>query len=72
MPAVQRNNVHVLGTGEQAIILAHGYGCDQSMWRHLVPDFSDFKIVPFDYVGSGSSDTTAFDQSRTAPCIATL
>jgi sigma-B regulation protein RsbQ len=65
MTATQRNNVHVLGSGTETIMFAHGYGCDQNMWRHMVPDFSsDYKVVLFDYVGSGSSDPAAFDQSR--------
>jgi sigma-B regulation protein RsbQ len=46
-------------------MFAHGYGCDQSMWRQVVPAFSDqYKIVLFDYVGSGSSDTASFDRTR--------
>jgi sigma-B regulation protein RsbQ len=65
MTAVQRNNVKVLGTGERTLMFAHGYGCDQSMWRHVTPFFSDeFKIVLFDYVGSGLSDISAFDRSK--------
>ncbi len=34
-----RNNVNVLGTGSQTIRFAHGFGCDQDMWRHIVPAF---------------------------------
>lgn len=46
-------------------MFAHGYGCDQSMWRHVSPSFQEnFKVILFDYVGSGSSDTSAFDKSR--------
>ena len=49
------------------MVLAHGYGCDQSMWRHLVPFFeNDFRIILFDYVGHGQSDASAFDRSRYA------
>lgn len=65
MGAIQRNNVKVLGTGEQTIVLAHGYGCDQSMWRHVYPALTDkYKVVLFDYVGSGLSDANAFQSSR--------
>jgi sigma-B regulation protein RsbQ len=65
MNALQRNNVKIIGSGEQAIMFAHGYGCDQSMWRSIVPSFSDnYKVILFDYVGSGLSDTSAFDQTR--------
>jgi sigma-B regulation protein RsbQ len=65
MGAIHRNNVKVLGSGEQIVLLAHGYGCDQSMWRHVYPALTDkYKIVLFDYVGSGLSDANAFDSSR--------
>jgi sigma-B regulation protein RsbQ len=65
MRATHRNNVRVLGEGERTLMFAHGYGCDQNMWRHVVPSFTDeFKVVLFDYVGSGSSDVSAFDKSR--------
>ena len=65
MDAIRRNNVRVIGSGEQTIMFAHGYGCDQNMWRRVVPAFSeDYKVVLFDYVGSGLSDTSAFERSR--------
>ena len=65
MNATRRNNVKVLGTGERTIMFAHGYGCDQNMWRQVSPVFADkFKIVLFDYVGSGSSDISAFDRTK--------
>jgi sigma-B regulation protein RsbQ len=65
MTAVHRNNVRVLGTGEQTVMFAHGYGCDQSMWRHVYPAVTDkYRVVLFDYVGSGLSDATAFNSSR--------
>lgn len=65
MGVVERNNVRVLGSGERTIIFAHGYGCDQNMWRHVTPSFVDrYRVVLFDYVGSGASDASAFDRSR--------
>ena len=65
MRAIQRNNVKVVGSGEQTLMFAHGYGCDQNMWRHIVPAFSDeYKVVLFDYVGSGLSDVSSFDRTR--------
>jgi sigma-B regulation protein RsbQ len=60
-----RNNVRIVGTGHQTMVLAHGFGCDQNMWRHIVPAFeSDYRIVLFDYVGSGKSDLTAYNPIR--------
>ncbi|MFO0589025.1 MAG: alpha/beta hydrolase [Polyangiaceae bacterium] len=67
MSIVRRNNVHVVGSGEQAMILAHGYGCDQNMWRYLVPAFAGrFRVVLFDYVGAGQSDLSAYRPARYA------
>ena len=60
-----RNNVKVFGNGTQPVIFAHGFGCDQTMWRFVTPAFQDdFKIVLFDYVGSGKSDSGAYDPAR--------
>lgn len=62
-----RNNVKVLGRGTQPMLLAHGFGCDQNMWRFIVPAFADdYRIVLFDYVGSGKSDAAAYDPERYA------
>ena len=58
---LRRNNVSVIGTGPRTLVLAHGFGCDQTMWRLLTPYLQDeFRIVLFDYVGSGKSDPKAF------------
>jgi sigma-B regulation protein RsbQ len=63
----QRNNITIHGAGETTMVLAHGFGCDQSMWRHLVPAFQDqFRIVLFDLVGSGGSDLAAYDKAKYA------
>jgi sigma-B regulation protein RsbQ len=64
MTARKRNNVKVIGSGERTLMFAHGYGCDQSMWKQVTPSFPDYRIVLFDYVGSGDSDASAFDQTR--------
>jgi sigma-B regulation protein RsbQ len=62
---IKRNNVRVIGNGEEPMVFAHGFGCDQNMWRFLVPSFTDeYKVVLFDYVGSGKSDLSAFDPAR--------
>src|SRR6188472_694755 len=65
MDALARNNVKVFGRGTQPMLFAHGFGCDQNMWRFVTPAFSDdYKIVVFDYVGSGKSDLAAYDPRR--------
>jgi sigma-B regulation protein RsbQ len=62
---LKRNNVKLLGTGTQPMLFAHGFGCDQNMWRFVAPAFADdYKIVLFDYVGSGKSDLSAYDPQR--------
>jgi sigma-B regulation protein RsbQ len=62
---LKRNNVHVSGRGTQPLLLAHGFGCDQTMWRFITPAFeNDYRIVLFDYVGSGKSDLSAWDARR--------
>ncbi len=62
---LRRNNVTVKGKGEQAMVFAHGFGCDQNMWRFVTPAFEeDYKIVLFDYVGCGKSDVAAYNAER--------
>ncbi len=63
-----RNNVSVAGrVGGQPMLFAHGFGCDQHMWRFVAPLFeADFRVVLFDHVGAGGSDAAAFDPQRHA------
>ena len=49
------------------MLFAHGFGCDQNMWRFVAPRFeSDFRVVLFDHVGAGGSDPSAYDPDRYA------
>jgi sigma-B regulation protein RsbQ len=68
MSALQRNNVVEHGPRDaRPMILAHGFGCDQNMWRSVWPEFADdHRIVLFDHVGAGGSDASAFDRDRYA------
>jgi len=60
-----RNNVKISGKGTQIIMFAHGFGCDQNMWRYLTPDFEEnYKVILFDYVGAGKSDKSAYIPER--------
>lgn len=60
-----RNNVKVIGQGTQPMLFAHGFGCDQNIWRFIIPAFKkDYKIILFDYVGSGKSDRSAYNPER--------
>jgi hypothetical protein len=48
---IERNNVHVRGVGDRAMVFAHGFGYDQNMWRFVAPAFErDFMTVVFDHV----------------------
>src|ERR1043165_8656832 len=62
---LRRNNVKVSGHGTQPMMFAHGFGCDQNMWRFVAPAFEeDYKIILFDYVGAGKSDLSAYNAER--------
>jgi sigma-B regulation protein RsbQ len=61
-----RNNVHVSGREDgPTIMFAHGFGCDQNMWRLVAPRFADeYRVVLFDHVGAGGSDLSAYSADR--------
>jgi sigma-B regulation protein RsbQ len=64
MNVLKRNNVKVSGQG-QPIIFAHGFGCDQNMWRYVTGEFKDeFQVILFDHVGAGLSDAAAYDTQK--------
>jgi sigma-B regulation protein RsbQ len=55
----------VSGSGEQPMMFAHGFGCDQNMWRFVAPEFeNEYKVILFDYVGSGRSEAGSFSPDR--------
>ncbi len=68
MDTLQRNNVAVSGVPDgPALVFAHGFGCDQNMWRFVAPAFeATHRVVLFDHVGAGRSALTAFDRDRYA------
>ncbi len=63
---VNRYNVKITGPPNgQPMLFAHGFGCDQNMWRYVAPRFEDdFRVVLFDHVGAGGSDVSAYDPER--------
>ena len=66
MDIITRNNVRTVGRG-QPMMFAHGFGCDQNMWRLVVPAFEDsYRVVLFDHVGAGQSDSSAYDRRKYA------
>lgn len=70
--ALQRFNVQVSGQKDgQPMLFAHGFGCDQHMWRHVAPRFAeDFRVVLFDHLGAGGSDLESYDPVRYATLAA--
>jgi sigma-B regulation protein RsbQ len=66
MSVLRRNNVVVSGpAGAQPMVFAHGFGCDQNMWRFVVPAFeADYRVVLFDHVGAGGSDLSAYRPAK--------
>jgi sigma-B regulation protein RsbQ len=66
MDVVGRNNVTITGRSSgPTMMLAHGFGCDQNMWRLVVPVLAEhFRVVLFDYVGSGRADPLAWDPAH--------
>jgi sigma-B regulation protein RsbQ len=68
MGALVRHNVQVHGDpAGRPMVFAHGFGCDQNMWRYVWPAFADeHRIVLFDHVGHGGADREAFDPRRYA------
>ena len=67
MTLQKRNNVHMAGGGSETLILSHGFGCDQSMWKFLLPHFiKRFRVITYDLVGAGQSDVGSYDQDKYA------
>lgn len=65
MDILKRNNVNVFGNGDKVMLFAHGFGCDQNMWRYVVSAFKqNYKVVLFDHVGAGQSDLAAYDSKK--------
>jgi len=63
--ATVRNNVRVFGRGERPIIFAHGYGCDQNMWRLMTPTFEEhYRVIVFDLLGCGKSQLSAYVRDK--------
>jgi len=64
----RRHNVTVTGAPDgQPMLFAHGFGCDQHMWRFVAPAFEDrYRTVLFDHVGAGGSDLSAYDPAKYA------
>jgi sigma-B regulation protein RsbQ len=64
---IEQHNAKVTGSGRTTIMFAHGFGCDQNMWRYVAPAFEDdYRVLLFDHIGAGGSDLRAYDHGRYA------
>lgn len=62
---LRRSHVQVSGQGRDVMVFAHGFGCDQRMWRFVAPHFeATHRVVLFDHIGCGRSDLAAYDEQR--------
>ncbi|CAH9077070.1 unnamed protein product [Cuscuta epithymum] len=49
-------NARIIGGGKETIVLAHGYGGDQSVWDKVAPKLGEsFQVVLFDWCFSGAT-----------------
>lgn len=64
MSVLQRNHITLSGRGTQPMLFAHGFGCDQNMWRFVAPAFDDYRTILFDHVGAGQSDLSAYSPAK--------
>ena len=62
---IRRHNVTQRGQAQPTMVFAHGFGCDQQMWRFVAPAFeATHRVVLFDHIGCGKSDLSAYDTQR--------
>ncbi|WKA54736.1 alpha/beta fold hydrolase [Planococcus shixiaomingii] len=62
---IKRYNVSLSGHGDKVLVFAHGFGCDQYVWKKVAPAFEmKYRVVLFDYIGSGKSDKSAYSAER--------
>ena len=68
--AIWRFKVRSSGDGKTAMVFAHGFGCDQNMWRFVAPTFEhDYQVILFDHIGAGGSDLKAYDPGERAKLL---
>lgn len=61
----EAHNVRIVGRGNEIVVLAHGFGTDQSVWKHLVPHLvDDYRVILYDNMGAGTTNPEYFDFDR--------
>jgi sigma-B regulation protein RsbQ len=62
---LRRHNVLIKGSGNDVMLFAHGFGCDQNAWRRITSAFENtHRIILFDFIGAGRSDTSGYDKEK--------
>ncbi|CAL5194825.1 unnamed protein product [Lathyrus oleraceus] len=65
MVIVKALNTKILGRGNMFIVLAHGFGTNQSVWKYFVPHIvNDFHVVMYDNISDGTTNLDYFDSQR--------
>ena len=60
-----RNNVHVMGEGGSTIVLAHGFGSNQTAWRYQAAELAKTnRVVLFDHVGASATTLASYSPRR--------
>ncbi|KAJ4953704.1 hypothetical protein NE237_030536 [Protea cynaroides] len=59
-------NAKIIGSGKESVVLAHGYGTDQSVWEKILPHLAqNYRVLVFDWCFSGSvNDLSLFDPDK--------
>jgi pimeloyl-ACP methyl ester carboxylesterase len=64
-PLLAAHNVRIVGAGHQYVVLSHGFGSDQSVWKYILPYLlNDYKVILYDMMGAGSTNPQDFSFKR--------
>jgi pimeloyl-ACP methyl ester carboxylesterase len=62
---IESHNVTIVGTGEQYVVLGHGFGSEQTVWKYVLPYLvNDYKVILNDLMGAGSTSPEDFSFNR--------
>jgi pimeloyl-ACP methyl ester carboxylesterase len=65
MSLLEAHNVRIVGSGEELVVLGHGFGTDQSVWKHAIPELQDdYRLILFDSMGAGTTNPDYFNFQR--------
>jgi sigma-B regulation protein RsbQ len=64
METIQALKVRTYGSGRRAVVLAHGFGLDQTIWQQYLPALWRYRVIVFDLAGCGQAERSYFDARR--------